>query len=143
MKKAEKMKENLIKEYQTTENILSDLQQIIETSQRYAYQAVNEALVIRNWLIGYRIHLEEMKEENRAEYGMQIIQNMAKELTKLYGRGFGKSNLYSFYNLYKYYPNIFRTPSGKSQKILSWSHYYRLINVPDKEARDWYTKSLI
>ena len=36
-----------------TEDILSDLKNIIELSQKQAYQAINTALVYRNWLIGY------------------------------------------------------------------------------------------
>jgi predicted nuclease of restriction endonuclease-like (RecB) superfamily len=38
------------------------------------------------------------------------------------------------------YPNIFQTVSGKSVKLLSWSHYAILLQVNDKEARDWYEK---
>ena len=38
-----------------TEDIVSDLKNIIELSQKQAYQAINTALVYRNWLIGYRI----------------------------------------------------------------------------------------
>lgn len=39
---------------------------IIESSQKAAYQAVNTALVQRNWLLGYRIACEEMQGEERA-----------------------------------------------------------------------------
>lgn len=41
--------------YQKSENILNDVQNIIETSQRQTYHAVDAILVQRNWLIGYRI----------------------------------------------------------------------------------------
>lgn len=36
-----------------TDDIVSDLRSIIDLSQKQAYQAVNTALVHRNWLIGY------------------------------------------------------------------------------------------
>ena len=39
-----------------------------------------------------------------------------------------------------YYPEIFQTASGKSVSLLSWSHYAVLLQVKDKEARDWYEK---
>ncbi len=45
--------------YQKSENILTDIQNIIETSQRKAYHAVDTILSQRNWLIGYRIAEEE------------------------------------------------------------------------------------
>lgn len=124
-----------------TGDILKDMCGIIESSKQSAYQAVNIALLRRNWLIGYRIAEEELKGGNRSDYyGEEIIKNLAKKLTEQYGRGFTKSNLYSFYAFYKAYPDIFQTLSGKSLRLLSWSHYAALIQVKDKAARDWYEK---
>ena len=126
--------------YQKSENILTDVQNIIETSQRQAYRAVDTILSQRNWLIGYQIAEEELKGENRAEYGVSVIKQLSKELTKLYGKGFTKTNLYSFYSFYKYFPEIFHSLSGKSPKVLSWTHYRCLIQVKDEKARKWYEK---
>ena len=91
--------------YQKTENVISDLKNIIEVAQKQAYQSVNVLLVERNWLIGKRIAEEELQGQERAEYGASVIKKLAKELTTEYGRGFTKSNLYSFYSFYKSYPN--------------------------------------
>ena len=123
-----------------TEDILSDLKNIIELSQKQAYQAINTALVYRNWLIGYRIAEEELKGEDRAEYGTTLIRKLSKELTNEYGKGYTKTNLYSFYSFYKMYPNIFHSASGKSVPLLSWTHYRTLIQVKDEKARNWYEK---
>ena len=60
--------------YQKTENIVTDIENIIETSQRQACHAVDTILSQRNWLIGYRIAEEEIDGLDRAEYGAQIIQ---------------------------------------------------------------------
>ena len=81
-----------------------------------------------------------MQGEDRAKYGAEIIKKLAKELSAEYGKGYTKSNLYSFYSFYKTYPEIFQTPSGKSVGLLSWSHYAALLQVKDKAARDWYEK---
>ena len=81
-----------------------------------------------------------MQGEDRAKYGAEIIKKLAKELSAEYGKGYTKSNLYSFYSFYKTYPKIFQTPSGKSVGLLSWSHYATLLQVKDKAARDWYEK---
>lgn len=126
--------------YQKSENILTDIQNIIETSQRQAYHAVDTILSQRNWLIGYRIAEEELKGENRAEYGLSIIKKLSAELTKTYGKGFTKTNLYNFYSFYKCFPEIFHTVCGKSQRLLSWSHYRCLLQVKDSKARAWYEK---
>ena len=79
-----------------------------------------------------------MKNDGRAEYGMEIIKKLSKALTDEYGKGFTKSNLYSFYSFYKMFPEIFQTVSGKSDKLLSWSHYQTLLRVKDAAAREWY-----
>ncbi|WP_365905089.1 PDDEXK nuclease domain-containing protein [uncultured Ruminococcus sp.] len=81
-----------------------------------------------------------MNGEDRADYGAEVIKKLSFELTKEFGKGYTKSNLYSFYSFYKTYPEIFQTPSGKSAILLSWSHYNVLLQVKDKIARDWYEK---
>ena len=58
-------------------------------------------LIQRNWLLGYRIASEELQGEDRAKYGAEIIKKLAKELSAEYGKGYTKSNLYSFYSFYK------------------------------------------
>ena len=95
---------SMIIKYQNTDNVLEDVCSIINSAKDYAYQAVNIALVERNWLIGYRIAEEELKGKGRAEYGTEIIKKLSKELTKEYGKGFDRSNLYRFLNFYKNFP---------------------------------------
>ena len=85
-----------LEKYKFTGDILRDMREIIEVSRRSAYQAVNLALVRRNWLLGRRIAEEEMKGERRAEYGLEIIKKLSANLTKEYGKGFDRSNLYFF-----------------------------------------------
>lgn len=139
------MSESLIKmngiiKFEKTDDIILDMKYIIDSSQKSAYQAINVALISRNWLIGYRIAEEILNGEDRAEYGSKVIKNLSKELTKLYGKGYTKTNLYNFYLFYKLYPKIFHSASGKFESILSWTHYRILIQVKDKIARDWYEK---
>ncbi len=79
-----------------TNDVLKDACEIIESSRKAAYQAVNMALVKRNWLLGYRIAEEELDGEDRAEYGLELIKKLSKELTKNYGKSFDYSSLYKF-----------------------------------------------
>ena len=139
--KTEKINQNnIVDSFVKTDDILKDMCGIIESSQKAAYRAVNTTLIQRNWLLGYRIASEELQGEDRAKYGAEIIKKLAKKLSAEYGKGYTKSNLYSFYSFYKTYPEIFQTPSGKSVGLLSWSHYAALLQVKDKAARDWYEK---
>lgn len=87
----EKIDKNIsIIKYSKTENVLNDVCSIIESARDYAFKSVNLALVERNWLIGYRIAEEELKGQDRANYGKEIIKKLSKELTKEYGKGFDR-----------------------------------------------------
>ena len=112
-------------------------------SRDYAFQSVNFALVERNWLIWYRIAEEELKGEDRANYGTEIIKKLSKELKEEYGKGFDSRNLYYFLTFYKTFPNILNAVSSKSKTVLSWTHYRTLLQVLDKEAREWYEKEAL
>ena len=137
----EKKEENLmVIKYQKTDNVLEDVRSIIESARDYAYNLVNIALVERNWLIGYRIAEEELKGNDRADYGTEILKNLSKELKKEYGKGFELRNLYYFLQFYKEFPNILHSVNAKSNNLLSWTHYKTLLQVLDKQARDWYEK---
>lgn len=133
-------KTDIMENYRKSDNIVSDMQEIINALQQQAHQAVNIALIKRNWLLGYRTAEEELNGEDRAEYGLNVIRRLSKELTQIYGKGFTKTNLYSFYSFYKYFPEIFHSVSGKSAGLLSWTHYRCLIQVKDEKARNWYEK---
>ena len=136
----ENVSNDIMKDYKKSNDIVSDMQEIINASQKQALQMVNIALIRRNWLIGCRIAEEELNGRERAEYGLNIMKHLSKELTKIYGKGFTKTNLYSFYSFYKCFPQIFQTVSGKLDEMLSWSHYAVLTKVKDEKARRWYEK---
>jgi len=127
-------------DYVKTDDILSDMRNIIETSQKNAHQAVNTALVLRNWLLGYRIAEEEMQGEERSEYGVKIIKTLSEKLTELYGKGYDRTNLYYCLRFYKTFPQIVDTVCKQSHILLSWSHYRTLLQVEDSAARSWYEK---
>ena len=133
----------LMKNFSKTDDIVNDMKEIIENSRNAAYKAVNTLLLQRNWLIGYRIAEEGFQGAERAEYGANMIAGLSKALTSAYGKGFTKTNLYHFYSFYKEYPEIFQTVSGKSPILLSWSHYAILLQVSDKQAREWYEREAV
>lgn len=131
---------SIMADFTKTDDILKDVCGIIESSRDAAYRAINATLVQRNWLLGYRIASEEMQGETRAEYGKETIKKLAEELTRTYGKGFDYSSLYKFVRFYKAFPNILDSVSSKSASLLSWTHYRVLLQVEDKQAREWYEK---
>ena len=117
-------------------SFITEIKNIITRGRQKAYSAINTAMVEAYWLIGRRIVEEEQGGTSRAEYGKQILKELSAELTKEFGKGFSVGSLYYYRQFYTTFPEIFATP----WRILSWSHYKRLMQVSDSEARDWYIK---
>ena len=141
---------NEIIQYRNTDDLVKDACSIIDDAQLAAYHSVNTVLTLRNWLLGKRIAEEELKGEHRADYGAETIKNLSDSLTEKYGKGFTKRTVYKFQQFYKYFPEIVRSVTAQSNvglivptvtaRLLSWSHYERLLQVHDQEARNWYAK---
>ena len=110
-------KNNIIVTGQQETLLFQDACQIIEQAQAAAYHAVDVTLIKRNWLLGLRIQHEVLKDK-RAEYGEQVVRNLATSLAKRYGRGFSMRNLYNFLSFYQNHPNIFYAVSEKYGNIL-------------------------
>ncbi len=97
---------------------------VIVQARETAYRQINEALVKRNWELGKLIAEEELNGQDRATYGAAIIKGLSKRLTANYGKGFTKTNLYSYSQFYKVYPKIFHSLRGKSSNLLS-DYFFR------------------
>ena len=121
-----------------TNDIMNDIKQIIDDSRNVVYKTIDIVLLQRNWLIGKRIYEEELKETRKENYGREIIVTLSNELTKIYGKGFDRTNLYRYFRFYTLYPKIVDTVW--QQSFLSWSHYKLLINIDDAKVRNWYEK---
>ena len=129
--------------------VLSAVVELMEAARRATARSVNAIMTATYWEIGRRIVELEQRGESRAEYGKQIIERLAKDLSDRFGRGFQKSNLFQMRAFYLTYPHlerslsletispeIFQTLSGKFP--LPWSHYVKLLSVKSFEARTFY-----
>lgn len=125
--------------YTKTDDVLNDTRQIIDAAQKTAFRAVNVLLVERNWLLGKRISEEFMQGSRVDRYGENVVDDLAKKLTELYGRGYDRSSLYRFVQFYKTFPEIVASLTRQSG-TLSWTHYSKLLQVQDPNARKWYEK---
>lgn len=94
------------------------LKAIDATSQHLvgrAAAAVNQALVIRNWLIGAYIVEFEQHGEDRARYGEKLIPRLAADLQARGIAGLGLSTLKNTRLLYLMYPQLSQVVSGLFQ----------------------------
>lgn len=119
-----------------TPDFFREIKDIVHKARGKAYAAINSAMVEAYWQIGRRIVEEEQQGKERADYGTQLLKILSKELTREFGKGFSSGSLYYYRQFYNTFPEIFATP----WRILSWSHYKRLMQVSNPEARAWYLK---
>ena len=119
-------------------DVYSSIKELMDNARNRVAREVNNILIQTYWEIGRIIIEEEQGNSERAEYGKQLITDLSKKLTKEYGKGFSKSNLFNMRNFYLCFP-IFQTVSGK----LSWSHYCELLSISDEQKRSFYEKETI
>ena len=97
--------------------IVQEIHEIISEARKKTAQVVNSELLNSYWRIGRIICEYEQSIPERADYGKQTLKMLSKELTKTFGKGFSRANLYNMRLFYQTYEKI-QTVSGK----LSWSH---------------------
>ncbi|MBM2838854.1 MAG: hypothetical protein HW415_1479 [Deltaproteobacteria bacterium] len=107
------IKEPNLTDYDT---ILGEVADLLETARRASVRATNAIMTATYWEIGRRIVEFEQSGRTKADYGEQLVESLAGDLTKRFGRGFGKSNLFQMRGFYLAYSSIFQTLSGKSLK---------------------------
>ena len=88
------------------------------------------------WKIGRRIVEEEQSGRERAEYGKEILQNLSKELTEEFGKGYSYRTLREIRQFYLMFSDFekWRTVSAK----LTWSHFQKVLRVSNEKARIFY-----
>jgi hypothetical protein len=74
-------------------NIRAEIVELLKAARSTAARNVNSIMTATYWEIGRRIVEQELKGEARANYGEQLLELLAKDLTKQFGRGFGDINL--------------------------------------------------
>ncbi len=119
-------------ETQIVEKTYVEIKDYIINAKQQVYKAVNSAMVIAYWNIGKKIY-EICGENDRAEYGKQVLKEISEKLTAEFGKGFDVSSLRKmrqFYTAFKNRATVWRE--------LSWSHYRLLIAVKDEKAREFY-----
>jgi predicted nuclease of restriction endonuclease-like (RecB) superfamily len=142
-------------------NIRAEIVELLRAARSAAARNVNSIMTATYWEIGRRIVEQELKGEARANYGEQLLELLAKDLTKQFGRGFGNINLWRMRAFYRAWSEgqILSTLSKESAKLLPfnnisplsssistlsagfplpWSAYVRLLGVKRPEARVFY-----
>ena len=115
--------------------LVADVCQLIDAARQRVALAVNAELTQLYWQIGRRIGTE-LLQGQRAEYGKQVIQELARQLTVDFGKGWSERQLRYCVRVAEVFPDaeILHTLCAQ----LSWSHLRLFIQIDDPLKRDFY-----
>lgn len=108
--------------------IISDIKTLIEQSRQQIAVSINATISMLYWQIGKRINSEVLQNQ-KAEYGKQIVATLSRQLTLEYGRGWSQRHLFYCIKFTELFPdkNILHTLCAK----LSWSHIRLVLTMDD------------
>lgn len=120
-------------ELQLSKSFISDIRSIIITSKNNAIRSVDFERVQMYWKIGERIFVEEQQEQDRAEYGKQMLRNLAENIETEFGSGFSYRQLAFCRQFYRTYPKV-----NALRSQFNWSQYRLLIQIDNEDKREYY-----
>lgn len=115
--------------------LLADVRQLITAARQRVASAVNAELTLLYWHIGQRISTE-LLQGQRAEYGKQVMAELARQLTAEFGRGWSEQQLRHCMRLAEVFADL--QILSTVQRELSWSHLKALIYLDNPLQRDFY-----
>ncbi|MDR2700356.1 MAG: DUF1016 N-terminal domain-containing protein [Nitrososphaerota archaeon] len=114
--------------------VYQSIREIILAARRGIKRAFEFSMVQSYWQIGRQIMVAQGGED-RAEYGAQLLKFLAEKLTIEFGVSFDETNLRKMRQFY----NVFQIQDTLCPE-LSWSHYRRIMRIPNANERDFYIK---
>jgi predicted nuclease of restriction endonuclease-like (RecB) superfamily len=129
-------KNNQIVAQVATQSLIQDLRQIIEQARGHVAATANYELTMMYWHIGERIN-REVLDNQRAEYGKQIVAQVARQLQEEYGRkGFDVKSIRRMMQ----FASLFADEQivAQAARQLSWSHFMEVLPLKDDLQREFY-----
>jgi len=115
----------------------ADVRALIVAARQRVGLYVNQELTLLYWDVGRRIRTEVLQEQ-RADYGEQIVRTLSRSLVEEFGRGFGRANLFNMLRFAELFSDrsIVQTLSGQ----LSWSHFVEVLTLDEPLKREFYVE---
>lgn len=117
--------------------LLAELRGLIDAARQHVAQTANATLTMLYWRIGQRIRREVLNDQ-RAEYGQEILPTLSAKLVRDYGTGFGAKNLARMIQFHEIFPDEEIVVSLSRQ--LSWTHFIALIPLKQPLEREFYAE---
>jgi predicted nuclease of restriction endonuclease-like (RecB) superfamily len=120
------------------QNLVSQISETYSMGYQKAVMAVNSNMVETYWKIGQYIIEFEQGGVFKAQYGKALLENLSKDLSRIHGKGFSRSNLNYMRLFYQRYPICEELPHK-----LSWTHFCELVKIDNPLERSFYEKQAI
>ena len=120
--------------------LFNDLAAIIEQGKKQAVVHVNNVLTTTYWKVGQKINQHILNNE-RAEYGKEVIVTVSARLVEQFGKSFEIRNLRRMLQFAQVFPDFQIVSQVATQ--LSWSHIIELLPIKTLEARIFYATKTI
>ena len=95
------------------QDIRAGIVELLKAAKSAAAQNVNSIMTAVYWDIGRRIVKFEQGGEHCVEYGEQLIEQLSGGLTRQFGRGFGRANLWQMRAFYRAWPEAKISPASR------------------------------
>ena len=125
----------LITQTEYSKAFISEISQLIHSSKQRMAVAVNAELTLLYWHIGKRIN-DYVLQGERAEYGQEVVKNLAQSLTEQFGKGWSKRHLNYTMQFAETFPDLEIVHALRAQ--LSWTHFKQIIHIDDPIKREFY-----
>lgn len=93
--------------------VLPEIRRLIDAARQHVAATANLSMVWLYWNVGRVITEDSQKNQKRAGYGDQLVEQLSKQLTEEYGRGFSSPNLWDMKRFFAEF-TILQTVSGES-----------------------------
>ena len=119
------------------------VREILAAAQTGITRTVNTTQVVASWLIGREIVEEEQQGRRRADYGRNLVENLARRITQDFGPGYSAQNLFYMKQFYLAYPTLLPRLEilhavRRESSDAAWTHYRTLLRVEKSDARSFY-----
>lgn len=121
--------------------LFDDVARLIDEARTFVANTSNKTITLLYWQIGKRIN-NDFLDNQRAEYGKQIVSQLATQLQEHYGkRGFQERNIRRMMQFAELFPDFQIVSELATQ--LSWSHFIELFTIKGSLQRDFYTQMTV
>ena len=119
-----------------TQSLMQDLRHIIEKARGHVAATANYEQTMMYWHIGDRIN-RDVLENQRAEYGKQIVAQVARQLQEEYGKkGFDEKSIRRMMQFATMFPE--EQIVAQLARKLFWSHFIEVLPLKDSLQREFY-----